>query len=247
VFGTRRVAGIDRIVEAVCCSVQDALVAQECGADRIELVSAIEIGGLTPSIGAVEEVLAMCRLPVMAMVRPRAGGFVYSEHELRTMERDIRAFGNAGVHGVVFGVLKPDDTIDGEACRRLLAASEGMQTVCHRAFDRTPDAAQALAILKGLRFTRVLTTGQTGDAITGSATIRRLVGRGVEVLACGNIRPENVRQVVESTGVDQIHLGPMKREGTSESFFGEGYDSLDGTVLREVVRQLSREPGLTKA
>ncbi|MFI5385183.1 MAG: copper homeostasis protein CutC [Fimbriimonadales bacterium] len=226
------------LVEAVAWSVEDALTAQQCGADRIELVSAIELDGLTPSIGMVREVLAVCELPVMAIVRPRDGGFVYSEEEFRTMEREVEALAEAGVHGIVLGILSPDDTIDRAACQRMLRLAPGLQKVCHRALDRCPDPGQALSTLIELGFTRVLTSGGAPTALEGADALRRLVelaGTEIEVMPVGGIRPGNVRPVHELTGAKQVHLAPMVRKGIGTGLFGGGYNVLDGEELRAVV------------
>src|SRR3954471_16302129 len=108
------------LVEAVACSVEDARIAQSCGAGRIELCSAIELGGLTPSLGVVQAVLDAVGIPVVVMIRPRAGGFVYSESELGSMRRDIELLDEEPVAGFVLGVLAEDGSVDAEACAPLM-------------------------------------------------------------------------------------------------------------------------------
>lgn len=225
------------IVEAVACSVEDALIAEGAGASRIELCSAIELGGLTPSLGLVREVLDKCRHPIMAIVRPRAGGFNYTPSELATMRRDIEVLTEAGVHGVVLGVLRDDQTIDTDACAGLV---EGLniETVFHRAFDLTPDPRSSLQELIALGFTRVLTSGHSATALEGAASIRELIeladGR-IEILAGGGIRPGNVLDVIREGGVDQIHLGPFRQiDEDSPAQFGTR-SALDGAALKMVV------------
>lgn len=218
---------------------RDALIAQEAGADRIELCVAIELGGLTPSIGLVAEVIAACRLPIMAMVRPRSGDFTYSHGELRTMLRDAEAFVEVGVHGLVFGVLDQAGSVSKDACRHLIEIAQGRETVFHRAFDVTSDPRDALGDLMDLGFTRVLTSGQKVHALEGAPLIRELhlraAGR-LQVMAGGGIRSENVRQVLDSAGVDQVHLGPFERNHAGVGLYSDGYNQLDGKQILETIR-----------
>ncbi len=94
------------------------------GADRIELNSALFLGGLTPSIGALEAVKAQVKIPVMCMVRPREGrGFCYTAFDYDTVCRDALALVRAGADGVVFGFLNDDGTVDAARCADFSAAS----------------------------------------------------------------------------------------------------------------------------
>lgn len=211
----------------MACSVADAKTAERLGAKRIELCVSIEAGGLTPSLGLLQETLAQCALPVMAMVRPRAGGFVYDADELATMLRDTRELVAAGAHGVVFGPLRADRTIDTEFLKRLKDAAGRAETVFHRAFDQTQDADEALEILAQVGITRVLTSGHSKSALEGAANLRRLSGRGVEILPGGGIRSGNIRQVAEATGAPFLHAGPFRRVGEGDGPYGDGFLALD--------------------
>lgn len=194
------------ILEIVAQSVDDALAAERAGADRLELVSALSLGGLTPSLGTLEETIARCKLPVVAMLRPRSGGFGYSEGELSAMERDGERFLAAGAQGLVFGVLD-ERGLDERANARL--ARIGGDAVFHRAFDALPDPIEAMERLIDLGFRRILTSGGRGTAPEGVDTIRGLVERAagrIEILPGGGVRPENAAEIVRRTGVTQVHL-----------------------------------------
>ncbi len=198
------------ILEIVAQSVDDALAAERGVADRLELVSALSLGGLTPSLGMVEETIARCKLPTVAMLRPRSGGFAYSEGELGAMERDGERFLAAGARGLVFGVLTPEGGIS-DANARLVRL--GGEAVFHRAFDVLPNPLEALERVIDLGFRRVLTSGGLGTALEGVETIRRLVERAagrIEILPGGGVRPENAREIVERTGVSQVHLAAQE-------------------------------------
>jgi copper homeostasis protein len=205
----------EALLEICCGSVEDGVAAREGGADRVELCSALCVGGLTPSIGAIVEAKARIGIPVMVMVRPRAAGFRYRDSEVAVMEQDVRAAVESGADGVVFGALRDGGAIDDAACRRLRNAAGDRQTVFHRAFDLTPDPFRALEELIGLGFTRVLTSGQRSTALDGAPILRRLVEAArdrIEILPGGGIRPFNVRQILAETGCRQVHLSAFGTE-----------------------------------
>jgi copper homeostasis protein len=217
------------------------MAAKRAGISRIELVSAIEVGGITPSIGVLSESLAV-GVPVLAMVRPRGGHFEYSDAELRTMERDIAAFREAGAQGVVFGVLDDTARVDVAGCRRLLAHAGGMEKMFHRAFDSTVDAFESLETLIDLGFTRILTCGRGEDALDGADMIRRFIdvasGR-IEIQPGGGIRAENAAAIVAKSGASQIHLGPFVRTGERPGPYGDGYVVVDEAEMRACVAAIS--------
>ncbi|MEO0476382.1 MAG: copper homeostasis protein CutC [Planctomycetota bacterium] len=200
-------------LEVCVDSLASARIAAEYGAARIELNSALELGGLTPSVGLVEQVVACLgplRCQVIAMVRPRPGGFAYNGDELTVMQRDIDHLVNAGVDGIALGVLASDSSVDVSANRNLFKpiAAAGKDLVFHRAFDLTPDPIASLDCLIELGFTRVLTSGQAPTAMEGAAVIRRLIehaqGR-IEVLPGSGVTTANVATLLNATGCKQVH------------------------------------------
>ena len=197
------------LLEIIASTVTDCVAAEVGGADRIELCAAITTGGLTPSLGTLIETRKHVRIPLMAMVRPRAGGFCYSNEEFATMLRDAALFVEHGADGVVFGCLQADGSIDPARCGKLLEIADGKETVFHRAFDAVPHAAATLDSLIELGFTRVLTAGQKKTALDGRERLRELLARAagrIEILPGGGIRSHNVAQLVEATGCTQVHL-----------------------------------------
>jgi copper homeostasis protein CutC len=186
----------------------DASTAAAGGADRIELSAALDLGGLTPSLGLFHEVREATQLPVFVMIRPRPGDFVYDEAELRVMGRDIEAFRPLGPAGFVFGVLREDGSVDREACTQLRETCGGLPCVFHRAFDRCPQPSEALEDVIYLGFARVLTSGREPTAVAGATNIAKLreaAGGRIELLPCGRIRAANVETVVRVTGCEQVH------------------------------------------
>lgn len=201
------------LMEICCGSIDDAIEAEHGGAQRIELCSALFLGGLTPSLGTLQEAKARLKIPVMAMVRPRGGGFCYTAAEMATMERDTQLALEHGADGIVFGILNADGTIDMERTRRIREIVGERQAVFHRAFDVTPDPFRALDELVEMGITRVLTSGQEDSVAEGITLIRRLVdyaaGR-IEVMPGGGIKLYDLTRVIEATGCRQIHLTALK-------------------------------------
>lgn len=199
----------NRVLMEICvASVDDAVAAVAAGADRLELNSALVLGGLTPSSALFTEVRRRVLVPVIPMVRPRAGGFAYSDADFEVMLRDARSFVGGGADGLAFGVLKPNGTVDPDRCRQLRDVCGGRQAVFHRAFDVSPDPFEALEVLIDLGFTRVMTSGQAESALAGAELIaelrRRAAGR-IEVLPAAGINPQTAAEFVARTGCDQIH------------------------------------------
>ncbi len=197
------------LLEICCSSIDDAIEAEKGGADRIELCSALFLGGLTPSIGTLLEAKARLKIPIMAMVRPRGGGFCYTDAEFDTMERDAQAAMANGAEGVVFGILSPDGTVDAARTARLRQCIGSGQAVFHRAFDVTPDAFRALDQLVDLGISRILTSGQQDTVPEGADLVRRLIeyaGDRIEILPGGGIKPYQLEDVIARTGCRQIHL-----------------------------------------
>ena len=200
-----------RILIEICCgSVDDAVAAQTGGADRIELNSSLFLGGLTPSLGCVIETMERVDIPVMVMIRPRSGGFCYTESEMAAMLGDCRIMLNQGVDGVVFGILKEDGSVDMARCERMMDIIGESVAVFHRAFDVTAEPLKAIDQLIELGISRVLTSGAVATAIEGSSLIKQLIdhvaGR-IEILPGAGIRDHNVRELVEITGASQVHFG----------------------------------------
>lgn len=223
------------LIEVCCGSAEDAVTAVRCGADRIELNSALVLGGLTPSVGALEAVRTHSTIPVMAMVRPRGGGFCYSEADFAAMLYDAHILTDRGADGVVFGVLRPDGTVDEERVKRLLDAAGPAQTVFSRAMDVVPDWKRAMDTLITLGVTRVLTSGCAPTAVLGADTIREMIAftqGAIEILPGAGLRPENARAFAEHTGAAQLHLS-CSGVGADASAENDRGVCLTGTLPRD--------------
>jgi copper homeostasis protein len=193
-------------LEIAVSTVDEAIAAQSGGADRLEVSSGLEIGGLTPSLAAFLSIRQRVSLPLYVLLRPRAGGFHYSDWEFDVMVRDARTFLAEGAAGIVFGIFA-NGGIDRDRCRRLTDQAQ-QRAVFHRAFDLLPEPMATLDELIELGFERVLTSGHARTAESGSTRLAALVQHGgwqIEVLPAGNIRPDNVADLVRETRCEQVH------------------------------------------
>lgn len=222
-----------RITLEICVtSPEDCVTAEQGGADRLELNCGLMLGGLTPSLGSLRESLASVRVPVIVMIRPRAGGFDYSAVEFKVMQRDLEAALAEGAAGVAFGVLHANGTIDCERARQLVELCVGRQAVFHRAFDVVPEPLTGLDQLCDLGVLRVMTSGQEASAYNGAARIaefiRHAAGR-IEVLPAGGINRFTVADVIDRTGCDQIHAS-LSGSRKDESVLGRPQVSFGGSL-----------------
>ncbi|MEM1095602.1 MAG: copper homeostasis protein CutC [Bacteroidota bacterium] len=187
---------------------EDSVAAVAAGAARIELNTALALGGLTPSAGCMAATRAAIGVPIIAMLRPRPGPFAYSASDFEVMRRDADLLREHGADGFAFGCLTPEGHIDTERSAALMAQHPDAEWVFHRAFDVLPDLEDGLEILIGMGVRRVLTSGGALSAIDGAEVLGRLIAQAagrLEVLPGGGIRPHNVAALLEATGVSQIH------------------------------------------
>lgn len=244
------------VIEACCGSADDVLEAAAAGIPRVELNSALFLGGLTPSVGEVR-VAQSAGISIIAMIRPRQGGFCYTPKEYETMIADAEALLDLGIAGIVFGILHPDGTVDRARCAPLikLAKDRGRTAVFHRAIDVVPDWKQALDVLIDLGVDRVLTSGQRADVRDGTDTVRAMreyAGGRIEILPGAGVTLENAERIIEETGCSQVHVlldKPLIDASTSAGshiHFGGAlyppediYTMTDGDRLRQLRERLT--------
>ena len=222
----RQTRPVRRVLLEVCVeSAADAAAAAAGGADRIELNSALALDGLTPSLGLLAEVRRMVgrRVPIVAMARPRPGGFCYDAADFRVLLRDVGLLLDHGADGVAFGILTAGGQIDVKRCRQVVRQVESggkwaEGAVFHRAFDVTADPPRALEQLIDLGVRRVMTRGQQPTALRGARLIAELRERAagrIEDLPAGGVRASNAARVLALTGCDQLHSSVRdRRTGT---------------------------------
>lgn len=177
------------------------------GADRIELCSALSVGGLTPTAGFMS-LAAEAPVPVYAMIRPRSGDFVYSEDELAVMERDINQARYAGLAGVVFGANRAGGELDRDVLMRLSQRAEGLGKTLHRAFDLVPDFAAAIEVAIDLGFERILTSGGAKTALEGIETLERIfemaAGR-ITIMPGSGVAADTISELMIQLRLSEVH------------------------------------------
>lgn len=197
-------------LEVCVGSWQDCLAADAGKANRVELNSALSVGGLTPTIQSLKKVKEDTDLEVICMVRPRAGGFHYDDQEAEIMMLEAQALLDAGADGIAFGFLKKNgevDIINTQVMTDLIHRA-GKTAVFHRAFDVTPDPDEAMKTLIEIGIDRVLTSGQKSKALAGADLIAHLqnaYGDQIQILPGSGVNATNAAQLIEETGVNQVH------------------------------------------
>ncbi|MFH8250168.1 copper homeostasis protein CutC [Microbacterium sp. B2969] len=235
---------------AVEIAVQDAAgarVALDAGADRLELCQALETGGLTPSLGILEAVLAAVDpLVVNVLVRPRGGGFVYSAEEAAVVEADIRACVERGAGGVVVGALTGDGLLDRDAIRRWRDAAGGATLVFHRAIDASADPRAVFDALIEEGADRVLTSGGAARSVDGIPLLSEFAAASagrIEVMAGGGVTAGDIPALL-AAGVDAVHLSARERAGadapSGPGGGASGHDVTSAELVAEAVREARR-------
>lgn len=195
------------LLEVCVESFSDAMRAAEAGADRIEYCSALALGGLTPTSGALAR-LKDIAAPCMVMIRPRSGGFYYDADELAIMKHEIALARDAGATGVVFGACDRGGALDVPTLCDLMAECEGLQTTLHRVFDEVPDQLHALEQAIEIGFDRILTSGGQPDARSGADQIADLIKQAagrIAILPGAGVNASNAVEILDVTGAAELH------------------------------------------
>ncbi|NUN70439.1 MAG: copper homeostasis protein CutC [Bacteroidetes bacterium] len=196
-------------VEIAVDSLEDAVAAQQGGAHRLELCSDLAQDGLSPSPALLAAVRAAVSIPVFVMVRPRAGGFQYTDKEAAEMARQIERCKEEGADGIVLGLLDAERNIDIVRTQKLIGLAAPLSVTFHRAFDGAAEPFNALEGIIACGATRLLTSGQKETAIAGKGTIRGLAERSngrIIILPGAGIDASNVKELTEIPGITEVHL-----------------------------------------
>jgi copper homeostasis protein len=194
--------------EACVENLSEALIASERGADRIELCENLAVGGTTPSYGTIVTCKKHLSIPVIVMIRPRGGDFVYSSPEVDSMLEDIRICRKAGADGIATGVLTSAGEIDMQILRRLISGAGSMQITFHKAIDETRNIETEIQKLKDTGIYRVLTSGGAPTALEGSLTLNKLIqltaGKLV-ILTAGKVTSDNLETLSRLIPSTEFH------------------------------------------
>jgi copper homeostasis protein len=203
-------------VEVCAGSVQSVIEAEKGGASRVELCDNLFEGGTTPSAATIEIACKSVKIPVYVMIRPRGGDFLYSDIEFEIMKRDISFAKKYGAAGIVIGLLLPDGAVDEQRTKELVVIAKklDMGVTFHRAFDMSSHPLEALETVIMTGGDRILTSGGENKAIDGKKSIKELVtaanGR-ISIMAGSGVNPENVRDLIEYTGIKEVHISGKHR------------------------------------
>ena len=175
------------LLEICVDSYASAMAAIAGGADRLELCSALAVGGLTPSSALLRQIRRVSNIPVRCLMRPRGGDFLYTEEEVQQMAMEIAELRAAGADGFVIGCLTAEGNLDGDAMKPLLEAACGAGLTLHRCIDVSRDPVQTYRDAAALGIDTVLTSGGAGNCTAGKEVIRQLLAirdqeHGPEVL-----------------------------------------------------------------
>lgn len=240
----RRLSKGSPVLEICVDNAEGLFAAIEGGADRIELCSALSVGGLTPSRGFME-LAGRQAVPVYAMIRPRPGSFVFSPEEVEMMKSDIDTARSAGLAGVVIGATLPEGPLDIATLTTLSRHAAGLDRTLHRAFDVVPDMDAALEVAIRLGFSRILTSGGRPTAIDGIerlADLVRLAGTRITIMPGSGVRPGNAAELLERLGVTELHASCSARFIESDrqlielSFAAREMLKTDAASVRELRR-----------
>jgi copper homeostasis protein len=228
-------------------SISSALVAQEFGADRIELCDNLSEGGTTPSYGMILQSKIQLEIPFFPIIRPRGGDFVFTKDEFQIMREDVLCCKEMGCKGIVIGMLRKDSTIDMERCAELIALAGEMEITFHRAFDRCVSMEGALEDLIELGCHRVLTSGGKESAFEGTEKLRSLVrqaGFRINIMPGSGITHQNLQKIAADTGAYEFHTTAKKLvESSIDPVNSQPYRTIetDGEhvhKLKEILKQI---------
>jgi copper homeostasis protein len=230
-------------LEICAQSLTSALAAQAGGAHRIELCSALEVGGLTPSYATLIETRRQLGIEICVLIRPRAGDFFYTDLEFDLIKKDILFCKQQGIEGVVVGILNQNSTFDLKKMDILAQLAYPMDIISHRAFDQTPDPFLALSQLQNMGFQRILTSGQAQNAVEGKEILRGLVAAAegkIEIMPGAGINVDNIQELLRFTNATTIHTSAKAKikstiEAEIDGWRDNDFWETDEALVKELV------------
>ena len=197
------------IKEACVETLEEAVLAENLNASRIELCSDLASDGLTPSLELIQKTCLELKIPVMVMIRPRAGNFVYSDEEILKMKSEIDLAKKTGAFGVVFGLLTSENKIDKKNTKILTEYAQPLPVTFHKAIDELENPVEGVWVLKEIiGIKRILTSGGKPTALEGQETIRKMIdvaGEQITILVAGKVLNSNVEEIQKLTGAKELH------------------------------------------
>ena len=195
-------------LEIACFNLQSALIAQQNGADRVELCAEIKLGGTTPNVQIIKEAKENLSIAIYVMIRPRGGNFVYSKEEFQQMKSEIEAIKKLEVNGFVFGILNEDDSVNIEQNAELVNLAKPIPCTFHRAFDEVKNYKTALEEVISCGFSTILTSGTFPNVMEGKEVLKELVHQAnnrITIMPGGGLRSTNISQLDELVNANFYH------------------------------------------
>ncbi len=197
------------IKEACVEGIDQAIKAEQLGADRIELCARLDLDGLTPDNETIQQAVSQLQIPIRVMIRPREGDFTYSNEEFDQMLKTVALCRSLGVEGVVFGVLNQSQAVDLNRTKRLIDAAGTLKTVFHRAIESTKSIANSVGLLKKATMINAILVSGTGGgrAYDHIDELRDLLVRfsSRELVVCGKITNKNLAFLHDKIGAGSYH------------------------------------------
>jgi copper homeostasis protein len=203
-------------LEIACFNAESAIIAQENGANRVELCYDMSLGGISPSLEMVKAVRAALSIDMYVMVRPRGGDFVYSDEEFEQMKNEIELLKKYNVDGFVFGILNNDGTVNIQQNKELVALAKPIPCTFHRAFDVVNGVFQSLEEVIDCGFKTILTSGQEKNVVEGIDVLAQLVEKAnnrIVIMPGGGLRSTNIKLLKEKTRASFYHSSAIVDSG----------------------------------
>lgn len=219
------------LLEVACFNLESCLIAEQAGAQRIELCENYSVGGITPNEELILKAKVLLKIDLFVMIRPRQGNFNYTDIEFEEMKSQIEFCKEENCDGVVFGILTDENKIDLERCKELVNLAKPMPCTFHRAFDKVQNAEEALENVIACGFSRILTSGKQKTAVQGAEKIQQLIGQAkgrIVIMPGGGIRSTNVSQLMNKTNASEFHTAAITQNS----------QNADPSEIQKIISQL---------
>ena len=196
------------IIEACVENINEAIRAEAQGAHRVEMCENLIIGGTTPSAGTIAIAKKVLNIPIMVLIRPRGGDFVYSDLEVEIMKHDIQVCKQIGIDGVVLGTLTEENTINTKLLNELVNLAKPLDITFHKAIDETIDIVGEFKRLLAYQIDRILTSGGAETVYEGQQTINemaRLSDEKIKIIAAGKIHQSDLSNLQKIIKTNEFH------------------------------------------
>lgn len=223
------------LIEIIALNDEDARIAEASGADRLELVSAMGEGGLTPSNGIIKTVVRSVSIPVMVMVRPHSFSFSYRKEEWNAIREDIKAIQDLGAAGIVFGAITENQKVDFNLLSLVLEEARGLSVTFHRAIDEGNTLEMYRELCQSsLYIDRILTSGGKPTVVNGIETLKNMVKESSQSSSYPSIMPgsglsiDNIAQIHTQLQASEYHFGSAVRVS------GDFRNPIQGEQIEEI-------------